>query len=749
MDLKPKKELSSKIDWLFFSLLTVISGGLLFFRYRLQVVQGPGWDTLAFLANALEFAGKSIGYAEPHRSPFLSFLVSLIFRLGWESEAAIFAVDCFLAFAGTLGLYLLLRRRLSPFLSLFGSLLFISYPAVLQQAGRGYTDLASVSWSIWSLYFFVLSTQKSQKFLPLAILFFIAATLTRFTALLLVFPVLLIFFTKPPDKVEFSIRSFLFGVLASLILYLPFAIFYSEKFGNPFFPLSVAFSAASDTASPTESFAYEPNLGWYVFNLKRFITAETGEVIFLILGVLSLAGLAFYFYCLLESVDFKKIGLAVLAAIVYVLIFFQGGLVLRQFSTFILCFFLYLIFRSDNRRMNENLGFFLVFFCWFLVYFDFHSHLGVKVDRYFIVMAPGFTCLALFGLDQLTEVFSSEKIKTVLKGATYFLLAFFIVASFYSYFQQARARPDYLVADAKRTSNWLKGQNISQAVIYSDIWPVFSWYLKRNVFAMPTFKDPRAFNHELEKNQADYFLTIRKRPFSSFVLVKKFGSVSVYKANPLLFASKTRLLYLGRNWQNYLEEVLDYQYFVHFEVGRYGLGKTTYIDNFTLEELKKYPLVFLYNFRWRNREKAQNLLTQYLKSGGKILIDLSANLDGYNYNLQGQSFLGVVAEGKALSGLPEIAISPELGLKRVKFSPFVCEERGEWYGADYLTLTGEIKLKKLVKTDGKVLVAEQKIGKGRIYWIGYNLVWHAFIKENKDERQLIQRLVEIALKEKD
>ncbi len=747
MDSKLKK-VFNKIDWFYFLLLIVISGSLFFYRYRLQVVQGPGWDTFAFLANALEFAGKSIGYAEPHRSPFLSFLVSLVFRLGWESEAAIFAVDCFLAFAGVLGFYLLLRLRFTPLFSFLGSLLFISYPAVFKQAGTGYTDLASVSFSIWSIYFFALGTQKSTKFLPLALLLFVAAALTRFTALLLIFPVLLIFFLKPFDKVRFSINSFLLGFFASFVLYMPFAIFYFKKFGNPFFPLAIAFSAASDTTSPAESFAYEPNLGWYIFNLKRFIASSAGETIFLVFALFSLVGWAFYFYRLLESTDFKKIGLAFLFALAYVLIFFQGGLILRQLAAFMLCFFLYMIFRSDDRKISESLGFFLLFFCWFLVYFDFHSHLGVKVDRYFIVMVPGFTYLALHGLYELTEIFSSEKIKTVLKGAVYFLISFFIAVSFFSYFQQKKAQPDYLVADAKKTSNWLKKQNISQAVIYSDLWPAFGWYLKRNVLAMPTFKDSRAFNHELEKNKADYFLTIRKRSLPSFKLVKKFGSVSVYKAKTLRSASKNRLLYLGRNWQNYLEEVLDYNYFVHFEVGRYGLGKTTYVDNFTIDELKKFPLIFLYNFRWKSREKAQDLLFQYLKGGGRVLIDLSANLGGLNYNLDGQSFLGVVAERKALSASPKITINPEVGVKRVKFSPFVSEGGGEWYGANYLALPGETSLKKLVEADGKILVAVQKIGKGKIYWIGYNLVWHAFIKENEEERKLIQRLVETALEGK-
>jgi hypothetical protein len=46
-------------------------------------------------------------------------------------------------------------------------------------------------------------------------------------------------------------------------------------------------------------------------------------------------------------------------------------------------------------------------------------------------------------------------------------------------------------------------------------------------------------------------------------------------------------------------------------------------------------------------------------------------------------------------------------------------------------------------------VATRQIGKGRVYWIGYNLVWHAFLTENADEQALIQAVFEDALRDTD
>ncbi len=736
---------TGKIGW--FLLLAFFSGGLLFYRYQVQVARGPGWDTFAFLANALSFAGKSIGYLEPHRPPFLSWLVSLVFRLGWISERAIFLVDTFLLFLGVLGFYFLLRLRFSPSWSFAGSLLFLSFPVVAEQAATGYTDLASVSFSIWSVYFFIRGRKEGKGFLW-GMLFLLAAVLTRFTALLLFFPVLFILFTQPFEKAELKLKEIFLGFLAAFIFYTPFGLYYLKSFGNPFFPFGVAFGAVSNPSLATESFAYKPDLSWYIANLTKFVSGSQGKSIFLFLAFISLCGLFLHFYRLADLTEKRNLLWVIVFVFLYSLVFFKAGLILRQFS--VLFFSLSLYFLLQPRKGEENYYFWLLlfFFSWFLAYFDFHSHQGVKVSRYFLVMAPGFVYLFLTGLKELSKIFSFKSMPNFPSFLALVVIFFFISLSFYYDFQKIKPEPDYLVEDAKKSSIWLlKRENLSDKVIYSDLWPVFSWYLKREVLPMPSFKDPRAFNHELVKNRADYFLTVRNRWLPSFRLVKKFGTVKVYQKDPHKFYTLPQLLYLGQNWQNYLEEVLDFKYLLVYQIGRYGLGKTTFVDNLSLQELKAYPLIFLYNFRFHNFQQAQNLLLDYLREGGSLIIDLSANLSGFAYNLEGRSFLGVVAERKSLKGKLKVKVAPELGGGEVDFSPFLSEEKGEWYGASYPALPGERGMSPLVWAEGKTLIGKQQVGKGKIYWIGYNLIWHTFIKENKEERRLIQRLVELALKE--
>lgn len=165
------------------------------------------------------------------------------------------------------------------------------------------------------------------------------------------------------------------------------------------------------------------------------------------------------------------------------------------------------------------------------------------------------------------------------------------------------------------------------------------------------------------------------------------------------------------------------------------LGKSTGIDSHSLEELQQYPYVLLYNFKWRDQEKAEELLMKYVESGGTLVIDASGNMEGTFYSLDNSEFLHTIITRKLL---PE---NPKIEPNSVNFSPF--QEDGQpWYGADYQS-TGDNKIEPLVTANGRTLIGVQKIGKGRIIWIGYNFVWHAFHTDNKDEMRLIQESIGI------
>ena len=56
------------------------------------------------------------------------------------------------------------------------------FPLLLLNIGFGFSDLASVSFSIWAFYFMVLAVKKDSRFFYLSFPFLMLAFLTRYNS---------------------------------------------------------------------------------------------------------------------------------------------------------------------------------------------------------------------------------------------------------------------------------------------------------------------------------------------------------------------------------------------------------------------------------------------------------------------------------------------------------------------------------------------------------------------------------------
>ena len=167
---------------------------------------GPVSDSFDFLSNALVFAGQGYGYSDLLRPPFFSFIISLFFRIGYISTNTIFVLDGVLFVFGVIGMFLLLKLRFNDLESFLGGLLYATFPVVLIILGFGFSDLASVSFTIWSLYFMILAVKKDSRFFYLAFPFAMLAFLTRYNSGLLIFPIFLYILI---NKINLTLRIFL------------------------------------------------------------------------------------------------------------------------------------------------------------------------------------------------------------------------------------------------------------------------------------------------------------------------------------------------------------------------------------------------------------------------------------------------------------------------------------------------------------------------------------------------------------
>jgi hypothetical protein len=177
-----------------------------------------------------------------------------------------------------------LNIRFNGFESFLGSLIYATFPIVLAVVGVGFSDLASVSLTIWAFYFTILAVKKDSRFFILSFPFAMLAFLTRYNSALIIFPIFLYIFINWEDIIsnQFKgIRNILIGILASLTLLIPFLLFFYQKFGNLFYPFINFASNASNPFSPQNA-SYNPNVLFYLDNFIYFIGIQ-GVLILLII----------------------------------------------------------------------------------------------------------------------------------------------------------------------------------------------------------------------------------------------------------------------------------------------------------------------------------------------------------------------------------------------------------------------------------------------------------------------------------
>lgn len=751
------------------ALAVVALGGaaLIAWRVAVSVRVGPGWDTYAFLSNAAEFAGRGYGYAELHRAPVISLLTAAAFRLGAPlHEAVIQWVDGALSYTGLIAFYLLARRRLAPPLAAASALGLLVVQPLWQYLGSGYTDFPSIALSLWFLLALIAATERNPGYYALAGLLFVVAILTRYTALLIVFP----------GALWFAMRGSLFrhakavagAIAVAVVAYLPMGSFYAARFGDGLFPFVFAFSVSETVTAPGGEGSVQAAAPFYLTHAPEFL-AGAG---FAVLGWLALAGaLLGLALGTVATVAHSRPGTrrvaAAIGGVALALLGQTGGLFARQLTLPVAVFLVWSAFapreEGDGREgpIAAAPALDAVMLLWLLVYLDFHGHQSIQVPRYVITMAaPVLYFMALGWWQSAADVGRTLGIRLRDEGSRPGMgqlagavgLGLVIALGLASTVATTSHTPDRLVVAARDSARWLVGRDADRESppVYSDLWPLTAWYARTSVRPMPSYRDIRSYEHELTKHHAEYFVTLRSRRFDEFEVAKTFGPVTVLRRDTPSRGTLPRVAYLGKAWDNYLESVTDFDFFLMSDAGRYGLQGTAFLDGLTAGQLARYDAVAAYGVRWRDRAAGEAALGEHLRSGGTVVIDASANLGKLPYEL-GDTVMfdtvikrGSVAKDATIAVEPAFAAAhPEVG--SVSPSPFVNEDGGSWYGAEYSELPGSGPLVVLATLGGKPAIAVRRVGRGRVYWIGYNLVWHAFLTDNDDEGRLVRAVFDDAV----
>ncbi len=276
-----------------------------------------------------------------------------------------------------------------------------------------------------------------------------------------------------------------------------------------------------------------------------------------------------------------------------------------------------------------------------------------------------------------------------------------------------------------------------------------SWYLKRDVKAMPTFDDERAVAHELESNRAAYYVSVHRSAVSGYANRYETGTGRVLAASAGIRASRPEALYLGGGWENYLEQLTGYRLDLRHDEGDYNREGTAFLDGVSAEELARYDTVVAFGFLWHERSRAQHQLEQWVADGGTLVIDASRNLEQPT-SLDGCVLFDTVIRRTAVPARAAIVLSPGFSAAHPNVgdmgeASWLGEAGDSWFGASYSELPGSAPLHVLASAGGRPLVLERKWGRGRVFWIAYNLPFHAHLTGSAAEARLVSAVLDEAL----
>ena len=731
-------------------------------RYKLaaQFVVGPSWDSFSYLENAAQFAGRGIGYSEPGRAPLLSVITAVPVALGAMDQRTIQAVDALLALFTLAGFYLLLRRRFSRAIAACASLALLMAPPVWQWVGVGYADLAAMGLALWALYFAVRATEDDPRFYFAAFPMALAVVLMRVNAALFVVPfaVWLALRVRPFRDA----KQLLGGVLAALAALLPFIAYYDATTGNGLYPL-VASLRIEEAGTATAT-------------AMRDVSSYAGSIHTLAapgaLGAFTIVALALAAFGLAEAVwrsiraRHIRMRTVVAACCVAVVGYLVGrhGMAASQAAVLVGVFAVWRLLAADRHESSAgvrwevpaSLALDAAMVAWLLSFFWFHETWAQRFTRYYITMAPSVVYLVVLGWRELISgvgVAVGSPASEATPRTTYGLRALawtplvaLLLAGLTIDVATTPRTPEPSVAAARASAAWITSRpDASTATVYSDLWPITSWYLRRPVKAMPTFQDPAAVQHELDVNDARYYVTLKSATPARYDIGYRDDTVRVAVADEPPPAMP-RVLYLGGGWDHYLEQLDGYRVALVHDAGDYDVLGSAYLDAYAPAELARYRTIAAFGFLWHDRSGAERRLQQWVANGGTLVVDASRNLQEPT-SLGDCVLFDTVIKRESLPHNAHVTIDPSFaashpGVGTVTPTPFVSDNGASWFGAAYSALPGSAPLHVIASANGSPVIAERMWGRGRVVWIGYNLAWHAFRTGNASEARLISAVLD-------
>jgi len=174
-----------------------------------------------------------------------------------------------------------------------------------------------------------------------------------------------------------------------------------------------------------------------------------------------------------------------------------------------------------------------------------------------------------------------------------------------------------------------------------------------------------------------------------------------------------------------------------------------YLDDYTVEELKEFDSIILYNYKFHDYAAAYKLLEQYVYSGGGLIIDTGVE-GSPDYDASSIPLPSPIEKtswtnfGKEWSFTQTDNIVNQ-GINFSAFSPAVYYN-SPWCFSASNNESIRAWAKPVLWDNGYPLVVAGEYGDGRVIWSGMNLLYHIAIYKNPEESKFLANMIDWASK---
>lgn len=176
-----------------------------------------------------------------------------------------------------------------------------------------------------------------------------------------------------------------------------------------------------------------------------------------------------------------------------------------------------------------------------------------------------------------------------------------------------------------------------------------------------------------------------------------------------------------------------------------------FLDEYDLKTLKVFDALYLYDYDYKKEEKTFKMLTEYVKSGKKVFVETGVEVKQSEGSLPEFFPVKMVkrkGQGKQWNLEPTDNVLNN-GIDFKSFSPPVFDD-DEWKTSSASSDDIRNGAVVILKNQGRVVLASQKLGSGEVIWTGLNFAYHVSRNHNQEEAKLfnviLSSLVDISQK---